>query len=43
MQLLLDDFDPEAANSMYLDYGIYHTYLFLEAGYSRAMIDATDP
>lgn len=43
LQVLLDDLDPEAANNMYLDYGIYHTYFFLEAGYSRAMIDAIDP
>ncbi len=31
LQLLLDGIDASAANNLYLDYGIYHTYLFLEA------------
>jgi hypothetical protein len=43
VQVLLDEFDPEAANNMYHDYGIQHTYFFLEGGLSRAMIDAVDP
>ncbi len=42
IQLLLDALDPGAANSFYLDYGVYHTYLFLEARYTRAMIDTVD-
>ena len=39
LQLLLDDIDQSAANSFYLDAGVYHTYLFLEAKYTRAMVD----
>jgi hypothetical protein len=39
LQLLLDDIDPSAANSFYLDYGVQHTYLFVEAQYIRAMTD----
>ncbi len=39
LQLLLDGIDSSAANSFYLDYGVYHTYLFLEAEYTRAMVD----
>ena len=39
IQLLLDGIDPSAANSFYLDYGVYHTYLFLEAERTRAMVD----
>jgi hypothetical protein len=36
IQLLLDGLDTGAANNMYLDYGIHHTYLFFEAQYIRA-------
>jgi hypothetical protein len=39
IQLLLDGLDPHAANNMRRDYGIYHTYLFFEARYTRAMVD----
>lgn len=42
LQLLLDQFDPSAANSFYLDYGVDHTYFFIEANYTRAMIDTTE-
>lgn len=38
LQLLLDGADQAAANSMYLDYGVFHTYLFLEAEYSKAKV-----
>ena len=31
--------DQDAANSFYLDYGVEHTYLFIEAQYTRAMIE----
>ncbi len=31
IQLLLDGVDPSAANSFYLDYGVFHTYFFVEA------------
>jgi hypothetical protein len=30
LQLLLDGIDRDAANSMYLEYGVYHTYFFAE-------------
>ncbi len=39
IQLLLDGLDQDAANSLYLDYGVQHTYLFVEAQYTRAMIE----
>ena len=39
LQFLLDGLDPDAANSFYLDEGVHHTYLFLEAEYMRAMVD----
>jgi len=39
LQFLLDGLDPDAANSFYLDDGVHHTYLFLEAEYTRAMVD----
>jgi hypothetical protein len=42
IQLLLDNLDPNAANSFYLDYGVFHTYLFLEARYTRAMVDTVN-
>lgn len=41
LQFLLDGLDRDAANSFYLDEGVFHTYLFIEARYSRAMIDTT--
>ncbi len=39
LQFLLDDTDPTASRNLYTDYGIYHTYFFLETQYSRAMIN----
>lgn len=39
IQILLDGLDQDAANSFYLDYGVQHTYLFVEAQYIRAMIE----
>lgn len=39
LQLLLDGLDPQSANNMVRDYGIYHTYLFFEAKYTRVMVD----
>lgn len=38
LQFSLDALDQSAANSMYLDYGIYHTYLFIEAEYTHAVL-----
>jgi hypothetical protein len=31
LQLLLDGIDRSAANSLFLDFGVYHTYFFVEA------------
>lgn len=31
LQLLLDNIDPSAANDFYLEYGVTHTYFFIEA------------
>jgi hypothetical protein len=39
LQLLLDTIDASAANSFYMDFGVHHTYLFVEAEYIRAMTD----
>jgi hypothetical protein len=39
IQLLLDKMDSSAANSFYLDFGVDHTYLFLEAEYTHAVTD----
>ncbi len=39
LQFLLDGIDQDAANSLYLNNGVYHTYFFLEAKYTRAMVD----
>jgi hypothetical protein len=37
LQLLLDGIDSSASRNMYLDYGIFHTSLFVEAEYIHAM------
>jgi hypothetical protein len=42
LQFLLDGLDRSAANNMYMDYGIFHTYLFIEAKYSHAAISGID-
>ena len=39
VQFLLDGLDPSAADKFYLDDGVYHTYFFIEAERTRAMID----
>ena len=39
LQFLLDGLDRSAANSFLMDFGVYHTYLFLEANYSRVMVN----
>lgn len=39
LQLLLDEIDPRAAHNLFTDYGVFHTYLFFEARYIRAMIN----
>ncbi len=39
IQILLDGIDPSAANSFYLEYGVYHTFLFIEAERIKANVD----
>ncbi len=39
LQFLLDALDERAAANMLLDYGVYHTYFFVEAQRTRAMIN----
>jgi hypothetical protein len=39
LQLLLDVFDERAATNMFRDYGVFHTYLFVEGQRTRAMIN----
>jgi hypothetical protein len=36
LQLLLDGIDRSAANNFYMDFGIYHTYFFVEAERTKA-------
>jgi hypothetical protein len=38
IQLLLDGADRGAANNLYKEYGIYHTYFFIEAEKVRAIV-----
>jgi len=42
VQLLLDQLEPQSARDLYLDFGMHHTYLFVEGRYTRAMAD-TNP
>lgn len=42
LQFLLDGLDRNAASSFYRDVGVYHTYLFGEAQYTRAMAHSTN-
>ena len=39
LQFLLDGLDQTAANNLYFENGVYHTYLFIEAKRTHAMID----
>jgi len=39
LQFLLDGADTTAARNLYNDFGIYHSYFFLETQYSRVMIN----
>jgi hypothetical protein len=39
LQFLLDALDEHAAANMLMDYGVYHTYFFVEAQRTRAMIE----
>jgi hypothetical protein len=38
LQFLLDEADSTASRNLLADYGIYHTYFFIETQYTRAMI-----
>ena len=38
LQFSLDFIDRSSSNRMYLDYGVYHTYFFVETEYTRAMV-----
>jgi hypothetical protein len=40
LQLSLDIFDPRAANTMLLDYGVEHTFIFFEAEYTRVVVSS---
>lgn len=40
LQFALDGLDQSAANSMYMDYGVYHTYFFVEAERTKANVKA---
>jgi hypothetical protein len=37
LQFLLDGIDPDASRSMYVDFGVFHTYIFVEAEYVHAL------
>ncbi len=38
LQFLLDAVDPDSANGLYMDYGVYHTYLIVEAERTHAVV-----
>lgn len=42
LQFLLDGLDSKAANNLYTDFGIFHTYLFVEAQYIHADVSGTN-
>jgi hypothetical protein len=42
LQFLLDALDFKSASNMYKDYGIFHTYLFVEAQYIHAVVSSTN-
>ncbi len=42
LQLSLDFIDRSSQNRMYIDYGVYHTYLFLETEYNRAVVKSVN-
>ena len=39
VQFLLDRLEPDAANNLYRDFGVHHTYFLLEGKYTRALAD----
>lgn len=42
LQFSMDVLDPHAANSLHRDFGVFHTYFFIEAEYTRAIADTAD-
>jgi len=42
LQILLDGLDPSASGNMFIEYGIFHTYLILEARYTHAVVSSTN-
>ncbi len=42
LQFLLDGLDQSAANSFFLEFGVIHTYFFLEAQRARVLINTFD-
>lgn len=40
LQLLLDGLDPSGAGNLFMEFGIVHTYLVLEARYTRAVVSS---
>ncbi len=42
LQFLMDALDPQSANDLYMDSGIFHTYLFVEAEYIHAVAASTN-
>jgi hypothetical protein len=43
LQFLLDGLDQSAANNIFLESGVMHTYFFIEAQRTRAMIETATP
>jgi hypothetical protein len=41
LQFVIDALDAKASSTMYKDYGIFHTSFFIEAEYTRAVVNAT--
>jgi hypothetical protein len=41
LQFALDGLDVSAANNLYMDFGVYHTYFFIEAEYTKARVKET--
>jgi len=41
LQFSLDSLDQRASNRMYLDYGVHHTWLIIEAEYTKAVLRST--
>lgn len=42
LQFLLDGIDRDAANNMARDYGVEHTYFFIEAKYTKTKVESID-